>query len=150
MQQNLNSGAYKSGAFGPQILTCSGRRATLPRVTAALSVLAAMTALLTCFAGAASAGSHAGTASARNCRSFNISKSWGTISVVAIRVSRTSCSKARRVVRNFYSQTIGSSGATVALNYGCHYGRVGHRVTCSPWRGRQKSAIAWVESLQTG
>ena len=149
MQLDATSSARQTEVVTSKVSTRSGRRSTLPAATAALAALAVVTALLTCFAGAASADSLAGTASARNCQSFKISKFWGTIRVYSMRVNRTSCPRARRVVRNFYSQTIGSSGATIALNYGCRYWP-DERVTCSPWRSRQKGAIAWVESLQTG
>lgn len=59
----------------------------------------------------------------------------------SIKVTRTTCLDAEAVIRNFYSQEIGSSGATIALGYGCYYRR-GAQVFCS----KSEQRIRWQES----
>src|SRR5688572_25877911 len=45
-----------------------------------------------------------------------------------IRTKATGCAQARRVIRDFYSQLLGSSGATIALGFQCGYYAYGERV----------------------
>ena len=54
-----------------------------------------------------------------------------------------SCTTARRVVRNFYTQLIGSSGATLALGYGCayHASPGTSRVVCT----KRSARLSWIE-----
>jgi hypothetical protein len=50
--------------------------------------------------------------------------------IASLEATETSCAAAEAVVRSFYSQEIGSSGATVAEGLGCAYGSNGRTVEC--------------------
>lgn len=60
----------------------------------------------------------------RHCGATTFMHASGPVRVTQLKTSGVSCRHARSVLRNFYSQTIGSSGATYALDYGCNYTRV--------------------------
>ena len=60
----------------------------------------------------------------------------------SIVVTGTTCLDAELVIRNFYSQEIGSSGSTYALGYGCAYRGGGNRVLCT----KAEQRIRWHES----
>lgn len=82
----------------------------------------------------------------RSCRTFATTNYSGARVVAAsIRVRRTTCAQARRVVRGFYNQVIGSSGAGYAAGYGCaYYGRA--RVRCgSGADGQGPRKLRWKE-----
>lgn len=52
-----------------------------------------------------------------------------------LEAKETSCTTAEAVVRSFYSQVIGSSGATVAEGLGCAYEDHGATVQCQSYSG---------------
>ena len=86
----------------------------------------------------------------RRCDPFTLTDLNGdAVRISDLRVVQTSCAAAGRVARSFHSQTIGSSGATLAVGFGCAYGARG-TVTCgSGADGKGPKRISWKPTTQT-
>lgn len=88
---------------------------------------------------------------ASTCKALTIDDPAGVqLRISNLRVSGVSCQRARKVIRSFHSQTIGSSGGTYAAGYGCAYvGRgsvdgAGAKVSCgSGPSGTGPRRISW-------
>lgn len=82
--------------------------------------------------------------STRACGALDLTTAAGHSRVVArkVRTRVASCRAARSIIRGFYRQEIGSSGATLVRGYGCAYRR-SSRVSCSKGRAR----VSWREQL---
>ena len=60
-----------------------------------------------------------------HCAAWTLTRSSGAdVRVTQLHARGVSCRRTRSVLRNFYSQPIGSSGGTYALGYACNYTRV--------------------------
>jgi hypothetical protein len=67
--------------------------------------------------------------------------------ITSIKTNRVTCKTARSVIRDFYAQTIGSSGATEAKGFGCAYNR-SRGVSCRSRTGNSYNGnkrIRWIE-----
>jgi hypothetical protein len=101
---------------------------------------------------------HAIAVSAKPCANFTVTGYAGAhFRISSIKVTRTTCATARRVVRGFYGQVIGSSGAAYAAGYGCAYygagsaGGSGAHVRCgSGASGRGSRQVRWLERSVSG
>jgi len=103
----------------------SGRSRWIASCSAALVVLTGVGPL-----DAPRASEHGHVSGWRACSSLTVTGYSGArYRISAVRVRSVACRRARSVIHDFYSQVIGSSGATVALGFGCVY-RIGSRVNC--------------------
>jgi hypothetical protein len=89
-----------------------------------------------------------------SCPDVRTADSAGTaVGAVGVEASGVDCGVVEQVVREFYAQPIGSSGAAYAHGFGCAYGGGGKSVECGPgasgddgperirWREQRKPAV---------